>query len=526
MRLLWWCAPIILLPGALLRPVPVAAQNCPARPAMGSVVRNPYSISSRNGALDATLVMARSVDSSGYTHYCYKYIAGGQVVEAPTLRVRPGDRLNLRVINNIENNDAMKMSMKPSGEPGKPCGDGGAETLDSTNVHFHGLNVPPICHQDDVIDTLIQPGSAGFQYSIQIPPTEPPGLYWYHPHVHGFTEFQVNGGAAGAIVVEGMEKYRPEVKGLTERIFVIRQQYLVPWVPGPYQLTLNFATTPNLPAVPTPPIIQMQAGQREFWRVANASLQDFLQLQVLEDNQPAPLELIALDGYPLARTRSETTILIPPAGRAEFIVKAPAAGVSAQFFTQQYSTGPTGNPDLAAVLGNIQVVSGGPAAEPQNPPASASAPVLKFSDLMNQTVTAQRKLYFSEEFGGTNGPIQFYITVDGQKPRVFQPDEKPVITTRVGAVEDWTIENRALETHAFHIHQIHFQLLEVNGKPVEDNDLRDTIQIPYWSGTGPYPNVKVRMDFRDPAIAGTFLFHCHILLHEDLGMMHKILVEP
>ena len=65
-------------------------------------------------------------------------------------------------------------------------------------------------------------------------------MYWYHPHIHGFTEFQVNGGAAGAIIVEGMEKVRPEVQGLTERVFVIRQQYLVPWIPGPYELTMNY----------------------------------------------------------------------------------------------------------------------------------------------------------------------------------------------------------------------------------------------------------------------------------------------
>ena len=522
MQLLTGCRPAVMMLGICCS-LSAAAQDCPARPARGSVVQNPFSISSQNGALDATLTMARSVDSYGYTHYCYKYNSGGQVIEAPTLRLNPGDRLNLRVVNRIVNNDAMKMKMSATGGLGKICGDGGPETLDSTNVHFHGLNVPPTCHQYDVINTLIQPGTSGFQYSIQIPATEPPGLYWYHPHVHGFTEFQVNGGAAGAIVVEGMEKLRPEVKGLTERILVIRQQYLVPWIPGPYQLTLNYVTTPTL-AGPGRPIIQMQAGQKEFWRVANASLQDFLQLQVFENNELVPLEEIALDGYPLAQTRSETTILIPPAGRAEFIVAAPEAGVSAYLYTQNYDTGPTGNADLSGVLANIQVVSGNSTSLSQR--SLASAPALKFSDLAGQSPTAQRKLYFSEEFGGTNGPIQFYITVDGQEPRVFDPDEKPVITTRVGAVEDWTIENRALETHAFHIHQIHFQLLEVNGKPVTDNDLRDTIEIPYWTGTGPYPSVKVRMDFRDPAIAGTFLFHCHILLHEDLGMMHKILVEP
>jgi FtsP/CotA-like multicopper oxidase with cupredoxin domain len=150
----------------------------------------------------------------------------------------------------------------------------------------------------------------------------------------------------------------------------------------------------------------------------------------------------------------------------------------------------------------------------------------KFFNIAQKPATIQRKLYFSEEFGGTNGPIQFYITVDGQKQRVFEPNEKPAITTKVGAIEDWTIENRALETHAFHIHQIHFRVLEIDGKPVTNQDMRDTIQIPYWEGKGPYHSVKVRMDFSDPTTAGTYVFHCHILLHEDLGMMHKILVEP
>jgi FtsP/CotA-like multicopper oxidase with cupredoxin domain len=70
-------------------------------------------------------------------------------------------------------------------------------------------------------------------------------------------------------------------------------------------------------------------------------------------------------------------------------------------------------------------------------------------------------------------------------------------------------------------------MLEIDGKPVADQDMRDTFEIPFWEGPGhPYHSIKVRMDFRDPAIAGTFVYHCHILLHEDMGMMHKILVLP
>jgi FtsP/CotA-like multicopper oxidase with cupredoxin domain len=420
---------------------------------------------------------------------------------------------------------AMDSMEAPSGQP---CGDTGAMTLQSTNVHFHGLNVPPVCHQDDVLTTLIQPGTPGFEFNIQIPTTEPPGLYWYHPHIHGFTEFQVNGGAAGAIVVEGMEKVRPEVAGLTERVFVLRQQYLVPWVPGPYQLTLNYqvAAAPGAPS----PIIQMKPGEKQFWRVANATIQDFMPLQVWLNGTPQKLELIALDGYPLAAPRVVDTILVPPAGRAEFIVAAPPTGETEQFISLAYSTGPTGNPDLEQVLANVEL-SNDDAAQKQPakstpPAASISTDSLKFAGVKDLTPTTTRNLYFSEEFGGTNGPIQFYITVQGQPQKVFEPNEKPVITTKVGAVEDWIIENRALETHAFHIHQIHFLVLEVDGKPVTDQDYRDTYEIPYWSGKGPFHSIKVRMDFRDPTTAGLFVFHCHILLHEDLGMMHKILVQP
>jgi FtsP/CotA-like multicopper oxidase with cupredoxin domain len=102
----------------------------------------------------------------------------------------------------------------------------------------------------------------------------------------------------------------------------------------------------------------------------------------------------------------------------------------------------------------------------------------------------------------------------------------PDVTVTQGTLEDWTIENRAQEAHVFHIHQLHFQLLERDGKLVNEPALRDTVDLPFWDGKGTYPNVKVRMDFRDPNIVGTFLYHCHILEHEDGGMMGSIEVKP
>lgn len=508
---------------------PVAAfAQCPARPDPGTLVKDPYTIKSQNGILTADMALGHSVDEQGYTHYCYQYQSPNGIVEAPTLRVNPGDTLQLNVSDVIQDNEASKMKMHHAAG-GTVCGDGGTATVSSTNVHFHGMPIPPVCHQDDVINTLIQPGTGPFNFNIQIPADNPPGLYWYHPHVHGFTEFQVNGGAAGALIVEGMEKVRPEVKDLKERVFVVRQQYLVPWIPGPYQLSVNYQVT--LFSHGPSPFVNMKPGAREFWRVANATLQDFMPLQVYINGKLEKLELIARDGYPLAHTRNVETILVPPAGRVEFIVTAPPAGGIGQFVTGPYDTGPTGNPDVSALLAFMNPVAGNVGDDSGTPLSSVdtshvSAAKIKWSDLDNVKVTAERKLFFSEEFGGTNGPIQFYITLEGQQQKVFDPNEKPVIKTKVGAVEDWTIENRALETHAFHIHQIHFKLLEVDGKKVPNTDMLDTMEVPYWSGTGPYHSIKVRMDFRDPNVAGTSLFHCHILLHEDLGMMHKIQIDP
>lgn len=121
---------------------------------------------------------------------------------------------------------------------------------------------------------------------------------------------------------------------------------------------------------------------------------------------------------------------------------------------------------------------------------------------------------------------KFFITVDGQTPKQFDPNDPPAIVTKQGAVEDWTIENRSKEIHAFHMHQIHFLLLARNGRPPQHREVMDTVTVPPWSGSGPYPNVKVRMDFRWPESVGTFVYHCHILDHEDGGMMAKIEVDP
>jgi FtsP/CotA-like multicopper oxidase with cupredoxin domain len=194
-----------------------------------------------------------------------------------------------------------------------------------------------------------------------------------------------------------------------------------------------------------------------------------------------------------------------------------------QLFNAGFDTGPIGDSNPAVLLANIVPDQQAPLQAVQIPASTQSASRTRFVGLDKLSPTAQRKLYFSESADGT----QFFITVNGQKPRVYDPAEPPAITTRQGAVEDWTIENRSTEVHAFHLHQLHFVLREINGVPTNDSALRDTIVVPYWDGQSrTYPSVKLRIDFRDPETVGTFLYHCHILDHEDGGMMAKIKVVP
>jgi FtsP/CotA-like multicopper oxidase with cupredoxin domain len=527
-----------------IAPHPAGAQTpvCPARPSPGTVVTNPLDLFSSNGTLTAAFTLQSEVGS--FLQECYTYQAASGPVEAPTLRLNPGDHLVLNLTNRLTylpppppsrpaaavaslvGNLNVPMCVVPRTVPNDSC-TGGTAVATSTNVHFHGLSIPPVCHQDDTLTTDIQNTDPAFQYNFQVPANNPPGMYWYHPHLHGQATLQLNGGAAGALIVSGMQKVKPEVGGLPERVLIVRQQFKNPnsWIAGPNQLTLNYQQASS----PMPlPVIQMQPGATEFWRVANMTSQGFLTLSVLFGQTAQNVEIIALDGVPVTTSYNVTAIVLPPAGRAEFIVTGPPAGVAASFSQMGFDTGPIGNPNNAQELAAVQATTSAiePPALPAAPRRAASKAPQRFAGLLAQTPTAERKIFFAEATNGTNGPTEFFIAVDGTTPKVFSMTDAPAITTTVGAVEDWTVENRTGETHAFHIHQIHYLYLATSGVPEVNPQLRDTVVVPAWSGTGPYPNVTVRMDFRDPAIAGTFVFHCHVLDHEDAGMMAKIRVNP
>jgi FtsP/CotA-like multicopper oxidase with cupredoxin domain len=429
----------------------------------------------------------------------------------------------------------------------------------SMNIHYHGTNTTPQCHGDNVTKTLVNPGST-FHYSLQFPTDEPPGLYWYHPHVHGLAELALLGGASGALVVDGIENVQPAVQGLRQRILVFRDQAQVDGlgegagncgVDVPFQdLTINNVpidshqdpVTGNVTF--TPAVLHMEAGDTEFWRVTNSSADTILDLQVVYDGVPQNLSIVGIDAVPVnsqdgtgpgSLINNVTEYRLAVAGRVEFLVHAPVSTVKvAQLITNNINTGPQGDCDPTRAVFNISTGNFEPrvasaATSDNRLPASTGlrTDLRRFGGLRNSPVTATRTFQFSEI-----QPSQFFITQTsaGQTPMVFDNNNPPSVITTQGSVEHWNIQNIAQENHEFHQHQIHFLVLsqdnyETNGNPhnaAMTGQFADMIEVPYWDNVanpnGPVPQAELLMDFRGPDI-GDFVYHCHILSHEDLGMM-------
>ena len=549
-------------------PTPVAPvpNPCP-RLTAGTAVHQPPALFSSSGVLNVRFSYQQTTDSVGRLLHCFMTDTG---LEEPTLHVNPGDTLNITVTNNTP--------MQPFGETytAPNCGDatvqftppanGIASVGASVNIHYHGTNVTPQCGGDNVTRTLINPGPEHtFQYSFTFPTDEPPGLYWYHPHVHGLAERDLLGGATGALVVDGIQNVQPAVRGMRQRILVIRDQPQVQGAaegPGncgvdvPFQdISVNyvpidshatFNSKGKLSVITfTPAVFSMMTGETQFWRVTNSTADTILDLQVLYDGVPQTLQIAGIDAVPVnSQDGTQPGMLIPAtryrlpvAGRVEFLVQAPASTVKvAQLVTNNINNGPQGDCDPTRPIFNIAL---------SNTDTFASAPDdyvgaytgltisdQRFGGLSSQPVSATRTFQFSEI-----QPTQFFITQvsAGQQPTLFDNNNPPAVVTTQGSVEKWIVQNIAGENHEFHQHQVHFLVqsqdnFEANGStqaPAITGQFADMIEVPFWSGKKnvPFPQVQLLMDFRGMDI-GDFVYHCHILSHEDLGMMAIIRVLP
>jgi FtsP/CotA-like multicopper oxidase with cupredoxin domain len=255
------------------------------------------------------------------------------------------------------------------------AGEGGCGAMNMTdasvNLHYHGTNTPPVCHQDEVIRTIINTGQT-FRYEVHFPKDEPPGLYWYHPHIHGISTAAVQGGATGALIVEGIENVNPVVAGLPQRVIVVRDNQPVNPPPRPLHrphgskpadddaaadLSVNYIPVGGPAFIPA--LFEMNTGEKQFWRIVNSAAVSILDLHLTYDGVDQPMEIVGLDGVPLGsqkgsgkpRTFTVTHLLVPPAGRAEVIVNGPGPDVNvASFSTAKVDTGPGGDPDPALPL--------------------------------------------------------------------------------------------------------------------------------------------------------------------------------
>jgi suppressor of ftsI len=463
------------------------------------LLSNPPEMHAKDHTLSLTL--RAGIASDGKNSFYFN----GQP-NAPILRLSPGDQLKITYVNDLPTRPQESCAITP-------C-------MDMTNLHFHGLTVSPHAPQDDVLDMMAAPGQT-LQYTVQIPKDHAPGLYWYHTHPHGESHRQVLDGMSGAIVIEGIESYFPPLAGLRERVLVVRGRSIVndPQATNlKHRVELSSNACGAEPEMPEEiftlngsvrPQIEIAPGERQFWRVVNASADRYLDLQ-LEDQS---FEIVAMDGMPIARhdanhrTRIADHVLLPPAGRMEAIVTGPAAGAPRHLLSRCVDTGPDGDPNPAMVLADI--LPRPAAASTPKVLESLRKPDLKTLDLMVEEKAPPRFIVtFTEDKKG------FYI--NGEK---FAPDAAPMLRTKIGTLQHWRIVNATRELHPMHIHQAHFLAYAENDKPVADPVWLDTVNVPYGG------SVDVIMDFTDPVIRGMSVFHCHLLNHEDKGMMAKVLFE-
>lgn len=427
----------------------------------------PAEYRSQDGTLAVTLearagpVMLGKFAVQGAT---YNGVYGG-----PVLRVKPGDTLKVHFVNHL---------------------------AQATNIHFHGLDVSPQGHGDNSMH-MVAPGDS-WDYVIPIPKTHQPGVYWFHTHGHQFAERQLMGGLSGTLVIEGFQDQVPATKPLRERLMALKEfapggQGKLVAVPKPNNLVIKTINGQLMPRV------DIQPGETQLWRLSDQTANTYFRLSL----DGHPFTVVGRDSHPILHPETAREIILGPSQRMDVLVTAGAAG-DYRLVAEKTSTGPAG--DMFAAQ-NMALMAVRP-----DPAVAAPAPLAALTNLSRQApipgdhIDEQRLVSFSED------PVTGLFFINHQ---TFD-HERVDVKVPLGNIEEWTIRNASEELHIFHIHQVAFQVVSVNGRPVPFDGLQDTVNVPI------HGEVRVRIAFTDPVIVGRFMFHCHILEHEDKGMMSQI----
>jgi FtsP/CotA-like multicopper oxidase with cupredoxin domain len=421
---------------------------------------------SRNGVLEAILTAAPlqvHIGGAVFEGAGYNGSYGG-----PVLRVKPGDELRLHLVNKM-----------PS----------------AINLHFHGLRVTPEGRGDNM-HILVPPGGR-FDYDMRIPPGHPPGLFWYHDHAFEAAEQHVTAGLSGALLIDGFAAQFTGLGTAPQQLLVLKD-----WSqPGCQGALLKTQLHCRIVSINGQEhwTDTLAPGQPQLWRISNQGSDLILHLAA----PGLSLRIVGRDGLPAFDAPIVDRIDIMPAARLDVLVVAAAAG----HFPLSATGIPTGSGDAFSIkreLGSITAVAPGAA-----PPVAILA--RNGGDLRGAKIDARRLIVFSENTSSTA------FMING---RLFDPARTDFIIP-LGSVEEWTVRNTTPDFHVFHIHQLGFQVIDINGKAQNFTGFVDGVRVPE------HGEVKLLIPFTDPEIVGHIMFHCHVLLHEDHGMMARVeVVRP
>lgn len=450
--------------------------NTPSTPTVsgsggGQAGMEPSTLRSSGGKLSVDLTAAHTHTTVAGQHaqlMTYNGISPG-----PTLVAKPGDTININFTNKL-------------GEP--------------TNLHTHGLHVSPTGNSDNVF-VEIKNGES-FQYQYKLDADLPPGVYWYHPHHHGMAAPQVFGGLYGALIVEEPNT----VTSNADRILVISDITINKdgSIPAPSHMDqmMGREGATLLLNGQVQPVYESKQGALERWRIINACTSRYLNLSV----PGATAHLLGIDAGRFANPALVTNITLAPGNRADLLV---TMGSSAAALT--YTTVPHAD---AMGMGATTAYKNYPLATFRSVGATtpatlgALAPVSQ-PDLRKASVTARRNMSLAMPAmgGGMMGNMNGQFTINGN---AF--DMNVVNTTvALGTVEEWTLINTSTMDHPFHLHVWPMQVLSVGGKALSDIQYQDVVNVP----ANGQSIVRISFD----RFAGKAVYHCHILDHEDLGMM-------
>lgn len=466
--------------------------------ATGQPLQTPNAVSSVNGVLNYTLTAGMSTfDLGGRTVRSEVY--NGQF-PGTTMVVNPGDTMNVLLRNR------MKATYLPYGAssqdpaplyPGQPYAVYPQKLGNITNLHVHGMHVSPVAPSDDVL-LKIPPGGQ-YQYRYKLPADHPAGLFWYHPHGHHYADMQVGEGQAGAIIVKGGLDNVPGIKGLTDRLLVFQNvtikngvvassQYLTP---EHRLITINGQVQPR---------IDIHPGETQRWRLLNASYERFLKILPMNG---ARYWQLSSDGNTFAHPKQVGELWLAPGQRMEVLVQAGQKIGSFPLIQAAFSQRPTPYGKQPRVqVASLNVT--GAAQTPQAIPAT----LLPVRDLRgpNIHISGRHTIRFSQD------PSKRAFYIDGALFHDHGGMAGPTFVATLNTVQEWKIANDSPEWHNFHLHVDDYQVVREDGKELKgDPTWADSIAI------APGKTITIRIPFAD--YAGTFVFHCHVLVHEDHGMM-------